>query len=82
MNGEARARQSRKIVFFYLERKRIFQDLVEVKQYFKDFEDFMRVNREASAKQSVLFCFEIKCFRALLVLHVLKVEQYFIQTRM
>ena len=45
MNGEARARQSRKIVFFYLERKRIFQDLVEVKQHFKDFEDFVRVKR-------------------------------------
>ena len=40
--------------FFYLERKRIFQDLVEVKQHFKDFEDFVRVKR-AGTRQAECF---------------------------
>ena len=74
VNGEARARQSRKI---YLERKRIFQDLVEVKQHFKDFEDFVRVKRAGTRQAECFVLFWKKCFRALL-----KVEQYFIHTRM
>ena len=77
VNGEARARQSRKIVFLF-GKKKDFSGFGGNQKIFQRFRRFCESEKGRHASSRV-FCSVLKkkCFRALL-----KVEQYFIHTRM